>query len=77
MSLRSGHYTAFVRRRPVQELQKQVVKINRTQTCYDRKVAETGKWYYTSDSCTSEREFSEIKKCQAYLLFYELLPLVN
>ena len=74
-SLHSGHYTAFVRRHPALELKKQPVeRLLATQT-YDRNAATIGKWYYASDSFVSAvHEFSEVQRCEAYLLFYKLLP---
>ena len=76
MSLHSGHYTAFVRQRPVYKLKKQLTKVDPPQT-YDRTAVETGNWYSTNDSwINSVYEISEVQRCQAYLLFYELLPLM-
>ena len=74
-SLHSGHYTAFVRQRPALDLKKKLVeKILATQT-YDHDGATNGKWYYASDSfVTAVHEFSEVQRCQAYLLFYEQQP---
>ena len=76
-SLHSGHYTAFVRQRPVQELKKLVTKIDPTQQ-YDRKAANKEKWYNASDSwITPVYEFSEVQGHQAYLLFYEQLSIIS
>jgi len=75
-SLHGGHYTACVRRRrPVHE---QVQTPKGHSWRYDEGAAHQGQWYYTSDShVSSQRDFSSIASSQAYLLFYELLPVVN
>ncbi|XP_065906355.1 uncharacterized protein [Dysidea avara] len=70
-SLKSGHYVAYIRRRP-----------NRSPTqCdakgeYDQTAAHDGKWFYTSDLAIRECQwgFEQVKDCKAYMLFYELLP---
>lgn len=72
-SLRSGHYTAFVRQRPTVELKQLMEKVLATQS--DHSAASTGKWYCANDSSIStERDFSEVQGSEAYLLFYEWLP---
>ena len=74
-SLHSGHYTAFVRQCPALELKKQLVEKTFATQTYNRDAASIGKWYYASDSFVSAvHEFSEVQRCQAYLLFYEQLP---
>jgi len=75
-SLHGGHYTAYVRRRrPVYE-QMQVPK--RDSWKYDEGAATKGEWHYTSDShVSSQCDFSSVAGSQAYLLFYELLPIIN
>ena len=74
-SLHSGHYTAFVRQRPAIELKEQLVERLLATQIYDHDAATIGKWYYASDSfVTAVHEFSEVQRCQAYLLFYEQLP---
>jgi len=84
-SLRGGHYTAYVRQRPAPMQNDQLMVNHNVQPVnaayeqkrvYDVKAAESGEWYYTSDSHVSRCRFSEVQRCQAYLLFYEMLPLV-
>lgn len=82
-SLHGGHYTAYVRQRPVQLDQtganQMAQPVNATydrKRVYDVKAADNGEWYYTSDSHVSRCRFSEVQRCQAYLLFYEMLPLI-
>ena len=71
-SLHGGHYTACVRQRPSRKnLSKQPEVCQET---YDAKAAEDGQWYHTSDSHVSTSRFDGVKGCQAYLLFYEMLP---
>ena len=75
-SLHGGHYTACVRRRPTTHEQTQVTKDNSWK--YDERAAHQGEWYYTSDShVSSQCDFSRVAGSQAYLLFYELLPIIN
>jgi len=77
MSLHSGHYTAFVRQCLAYKLKKQLTKVDPAQTTYDWTAVETGKWYSANDSwINSVYEISEVQRCQAYLLFYEVLPLM-
>lgn len=38
--------------------------------------AAGGQWYYTSDSHVKMVAPEEVKKSQAYLLFYEQLPML-
>ena len=72
-SLHGGHYTACVRQRPLKKsLLKQQPDVS--QQTYNAKAAEDGQWYYTSDSHVSGCGFDRVKGSQAYLLFYELLP---
>ncbi|XP_065906351.1 trichohyalin-like isoform X2 [Dysidea avara] len=70
-SLKSGHYIAYVRRRPERKPGHPAGK-----GVYDQRVAHDGKWYCTSDTTISECNggFDDVKNCEAYLLFYELLP---
>ena len=84
-SLHGGHYTAYVRQRPprtendqltVDHIARPVNAAYDVKRIYDVKDADNGEWYYTSDSYVSRCRFSEVQRCQAYLLFYEMLPLV-
>ena len=75
-SLHGGHYTAYVRRRPPVHEQTQTPKGNSWK--YDENAALQGKWHYTSDSHVSSRcNFESVATSQAYLLFYERLPVIN
>ena len=74
-SLHGGHYTACVRRRPPVHEQVQTPKNHSWR--YDEGAARQGQWYYTSDShVSSQRDFSSVANSQAYLLFYERLPVI-
>ena len=72
-TLQSGHYIAYVRKRP--ERQQESKPANKDWE-YDRKAAHDGKWFRTSDLTVRECMwgFEEVKDCNAYMLFYELLP---
>jgi len=72
--LQSGHYIAYVRKRP--ERQESVPANNYSSWKYNREAAHDGKWFYTSDLIVREciRQFEDVKNCNAYMLFYELLP---
>ena len=73
-SLGGGHYTAYVRQRPLKKTLSGQHTVSVDQQTYDVKAAEDGKWYYTSDAHVSPTGFDQVKRCQAYLLFYEMLP---
>ena len=75
-SLHGGHYTANVRRR--QPVHEQVQTPKGDSWKYDERAAHQGDWYHISDSYVSSRStFSSVVGSQAYLLFYELLPITN
>ena len=71
-TLQSGHYIAYVRRRP----ENQQTATNNSGWVYNHKAANDGKWFYTSDLTVKECKhgFERVKSCNAYMLFYELLP---
>jgi len=71
-TLEHGHYFAYVRRRPIVSFDISP-KASRK---YDQTAAEGGYWFYTSDLTVRycEEGFEEVKKQEAYILFYELLP---
>ena len=73
-TLRSGHYVAYVRKRP--ERQHESEPANNRNWEYSREAAHDGKWFSTSDLTVREcmQGFEEVKHCDAYMLFYELLP---
>ncbi|XP_065906580.1 ubiquitin carboxyl-terminal hydrolase 16-like isoform X2 [Dysidea avara] len=74
-TLHGGHYTAYVRQRPQHGPYHTPPSVSTSR--YDRETASTGKWYDISDSWVSSGcTFSDVQRCQAYLLFYELLPLL-
>ena len=74
-SLHGGHYTAYVRRRP--PVHEQVQTPNGNSWRYDERAALQGEWYYTSDShVSSQYNFESVARSQAYLLFYERLPVI-
>ena len=70
-TLGSGHYVAYVRHRPQRITVQPVGK-----GVYDQSAAHDGKWFRTSDTSINEckRGFAEVNSCEAYMLFYELLP---
>jgi ubiquitin carboxyl-terminal hydrolase 16/45 len=74
-SLRSGHYTAYVKvrssacqlqhRQDIPELLKTLPEdVNAVE-------AEGGSWYHVSDSSVSLASEDQVQSCQAYILFYE------
>ena len=70
-TLKSGHYVAYIRRRPIRNPTRCEAKGE-----YDQTAAHDGKWFYTSDLTIRECQqgFEQVKDCEAYMLFYELLP---
>ena len=76
-SLHGGHYTAYVRQRPLKKSLSGKFTISSDQQTYDARAAEDGQWYYTSDSLVSPTGYGQVESCQAYLLFYEMLPVTS
>ena len=77
LSLQSGHYTAYVRRRPERQNKFDRKPDDNGAWIYDRKAAHDGKWFHTSDLIVRDCwDFQEVKGCKAYMLFYERLPWV-
>ena len=74
IGLRSGHYIAYVKTRPTEE--KTLIKgeYHAHDKYYHQAYCNKGQWYYTSDSYVRECSLEEVKKCKAYMLFYEQLP---
>jgi len=69
-----GYYSAYVRRRPVREQQKHPKGCSWK---YNANFSQEGVWYFTRDDHISQNHhFDNVKGCQAYLLFYELLPII-
>ena len=73
-TLEHGHYFAYIRRRPDRpssEIPPRWV--------YDQSTADDGPWLYASDLTirVPEQPRDEVKKQEAYMLFYELLPKVE
>ena len=72
-TLQSGHYVAYVRRRPNREPTPLADK-----WVYDHTAADDGSWFHTSDlSVTECQGFRDVAGSEAYMLFYELLPKRN
>lgn len=72
-TLQHGHYFAYVRRRHP----RQSASIPAGGAWkYDQTAAEGGYWFYASDLTVRycDQGFEEVKKQEAYMLFYELLP---
>jgi len=74
-TLKSGHYAAYVKERSVQERFIIPKHYPGDKKEYDIKYSQQGKWYYTSDKSKIPCQFEDVKKCEAYMLFYERLPL--
>jgi len=75
-TLQHGHYFAYVRRRP----ERQTSEIPSAASWkYDQSAADDGPWLYASDVTirVPEQPYDEVKKQEAYMLFYELLPKVK
>ena len=79
LTLQSGHYIAYVRRRPERQQKFASRPANNKTWIYDGDAAHDGKWFYTSDLTVREclLGFEMVKGCKAYMLFYELLPWIN
>jgi len=71
-SLKYGHYIAYIRRRPIRN----PTRCDDAKGEYDKTAAHDGKWFYTSDLTVREcqRGFDQLKDCEPYMLFYEILP---
>jgi len=74
-TLKSGHYVAYVRRRPNKQ-QTSTTSLDGSSWEYDQRVANDGTWYYANDRTITKcsRGFGDVRKNKVYLLFYELLP---
>ena len=75
-TLEHGHYFAYVRRRPERKPSEILPTANWK---YDQSAADDGPWLYASDVTirVPEQPRDEVKKQEAYMLFYELLPKVE
>ena len=76
-TLRGGHYVAYVKKRPTRQ---QHAPSTASDWEYDLSAAMADdSWYYTSDQnirrCS--RGFADVCQNNAYLLFYELLPILQ
>ena len=73
-SLHCGHYIAYVREqlinKPALHDQHHVEDWREYKANYGR----DRKWYFASDTYTRECQYEDVRKCEAYMLFYELLP---
>jgi ubiquitin carboxyl-terminal hydrolase 16/45 len=84
--LNGGHYTAYVKVRQRQNLEKFLGKkrltvlkpsdCDATEAMDSPNTNEGSSWYYISDSHVSEVQESKILKIQAYILFYERLTTI-
>lgn len=72
-SLYSGHYVSYVKTRPSKAGGTDDGEYCRTE--YNRDYCSTGQWYLANDTYVHECQFEDVKDNQAYMLFYELLPL--
>ena len=75
-TLHGGHYTVYVKTgRPSKEKQSGSCKRERTDQNYDANYCKKGQWHYTSDTYVRKCSFKDVEKSEAYMLFYERLPL--
>jgi len=73
-SLHCGHYIAYVREQITKKTTTHNQQHKEDWKEYKKDYGKNRKWYYTSDTYTKECQFEEVKNCEAYMLFYELLP---
>ena len=72
--LHGGHYTTFVKtQRSTKE--KKTGNLKNGRKLYDTSYCEKGQWYHTSDTIVIGCSFEDVKISEAYMLFYERLPL--
>ena len=76
-TLHGGHYTAYIKTcRPTKERTgKGCLKNEGGKQKYDTGYCKKGQWYYTSDTTVMKCSFEDVKGSEAYMLFYEQLPL--
>uniref|UniRef100_A0A3B3Z6Z8 ubiquitinyl hydrolase 1 n=1 Tax=Periophthalmus magnuspinnatus TaxID=409849 RepID=A0A3B3Z6Z8_9GOBI len=75
-TMRSGHYTAYVKVRPKCALwnfscrgNKIITVVPSSKTCYTE--SAKGSWFHISDTSVQPVCEGKVLSCQAYLLFYE------
>ena len=73
-TLHGGHYTAYVKTRPAKEQRLKKKTVNQR---YDISYCKKGQWYYTSDYTVMKCSFGDVTRNEAYMLFYEQLPLID
>ncbi|XP_065907413.1 ubiquitin carboxyl-terminal hydrolase 16-like isoform X2 [Dysidea avara] len=75
--LSSGHYVAYVRRFRAQQSTSENLPPSQNWE-YDQNAVHTGDWYLCSDQIITKCStgFAEVRREEAYILFYELLPKV-
>ena len=71
-SLYCGHYISYVKKRPSKA---EDTDEDCYRTEYDRDYCNKGQWYLANDSTIQEGQFENVKGDEAYMLFYEQLPL--
>ena len=77
-TLYGGHYTAYIKAdRPLNDNKSGSSKKERASLKYDTDYCEKGQWYYTSDSYVRKCSFGDVRGSEAYMLFYERLPLTK
>ena len=79
-TLSGGHYTAYVkagRDRPLKKKKSGSSQKERAGQKYDTNYCKKGQWYYTSDSYVRKCSFEDVSGSEAYMLFYERLPLTK
>ena len=73
-TLHGGHYIAYIKTRPTKEQRLKKKTVNQK---YDISYCKKGQWYYTSDITVMKCSFGDVTRSEAYMLFYEQLPLID
>ena len=71
-SLQSGHYIAYVRRRPERQQKFASKPAKKKAWIYDSDAAHDGKWFYTSNLTVRECtwHFEDVKDRKAYTCYF-------
>ena len=75
-TLHGGHYTTYVKTEQSTK-EKKTGNVKNGRKLYDTGYCEKGQWYYTSDTTVMKCRFEDVKRSEAYMLFYERLPLTD
>lgn len=76
-SVSGGHYVAYVRRRS-KRLEERSSK-RPSDMVYDEEEAKNKDWFFVDDRQVRKLRggFEDIKNCQAYMLFYEKISMID